>query len=95
MDNAGENKILVKSCDQNEMGIKFEYTASGTLQQIGVVERVLVTLIGRGRAMMNHAGLKVKKRQEMWCEAAQTTTMLDNALVQEKGGKPPHTKFLW
>ena len=23
----------------------------------------------------------------MWCEAAQTATMLDNMLVQEKGGK--------
>ena len=35
----------------------------------------------------------MKKRQEMWCEAAQTATMLDNVLVQGKGGKPPHTKF--
>ena len=93
MDNAGENKMLARCCDQNEMGIKFEYTAPGTPQQNGVVERVFVTLIGRGRAMMNHAGFTVKKRQEMWCEAAQTTTMLDNVLVQEKGGKPPHTKF--
>ena len=56
MDNAGENKMLVKSCDQNEMGIKFEYTAPGTPQQNG------------GRAMMNHAGFTVKKRQEMWCD---------------------------
>ena len=55
MDNAGENKILAKSCDQNEMGIKFEYTAPGTPQQNGVVEGAFVTLIGRGRAMMNHA----------------------------------------
>ena len=43
--------------------------------------------------MMNHAGFTVKKRQEMWCEAAQTATMLDNVLVQEKGGKPRRTKF--
>ena len=82
-----------KDADKNEMGIKFEYTAPGTLQQNGVVERVFVTLIGRGRATMNHAGFTVKKRQEMWCEAAQTAMMLDNVLVQEKGGKPPHTKF--
>ena len=27
MDNAGENKILARHCDENEMGIKFEYTA--------------------------------------------------------------------
>ena len=93
MDNAGENNMLVKSCDQNEMGIIFEYTAPGTPQQNGVVKRSFVTLIGRGRAMMNHARITVNKRQEMWCEAAQTATMLDNVLVQEKGGKPPHTKF--
>ena len=75
------------------MGIKFEYTAPGTPQQNGVVERAFVTLIGRGRAMMNHARFTVKKRQQMRCEAAQTATMLDNVLVQEKGGKPPHTNF--
>ena len=75
------------------MGIKFEYTAPGTPQQKGVVERAFVTLIGRGRAMMNHGGFTVKKRQEKWCEAAQTAMMLDNVLVQEKGGKPPLTKF--
>ena len=93
MDNTGENKMLARCCDEKEMGIKFEYTAPGTLQQNGVVERAFVTLIGRGRALMNHARFTVKKRQEMWCEAAQTATMLDNVLVQEKGGKPPHTKL--
>ena len=76
------------------MGINFENREPGTLQQNRVVERAFVTLIGRGRAMMNHARFTVKKRQEMWCEAAQTATMLDNVLVQEKGGKPPHTKFM-
>ena len=43
--------------------------------------------------MMNYAGFTVKKRQELWYEAAQTATMLDNVMVQEKGGKTPHTKF--
>ena len=61
MDNAGENKMLAKSSDQNEMGIKFEYTAPGTPQQNGVVERAFVTLIGSGTAMMNHARFTVKK----------------------------------
>ena len=84
IDNAGENKMLAKNCDPNEMGIKFEYTAPRTPQQKGVVQRAFVTLIGRGRAMMNHARFTVKKRQQMWCEAAQTVTMLDNVLVQEK-----------
>ena len=38
MDNAGENKMLARCRDKNEMGIKFEYTAPGTLQQNRVVE---------------------------------------------------------
>ena len=83
MDNTGENTMLARHCDENEMGIKFEYTAPGTPQQNRVVERAFVTLIGRGRAMMNYAGFTVKKRQEMWCEAAQTAMMLDNDMVQE------------
>ena len=53
MDNAGENKVLARCCDKNETGIEFEYMAPGTPQQNRVVERVFVTLIGRGRAMMN------------------------------------------
>ena len=81
--NAGENKVLERESDKNELGIIFEYTAPGTPQQNGVVERAFVTVMGRARAMMNHAGLTMDKRQQLWCEAAQTSTMLDNILVQQ------------
>ena len=43
--------------------------------------------------MMNYAGFTANKRQEMWCEAAQTAMMLDNVMVQEKDRKPSHVKF--
>ena len=43
--------------------------------------------------MMNHAGFTMAKRQQLWCEAAQTATMLDNILVQESGKSPPFTQF--
>ena len=33
------------------------------------------------------------KRQQLWCEAAQTATMLDNILVQESAKSPPFTQF--
>ena len=75
------------------MGIIFEYTAPGTPQQNGVVERAFVTVMGRARAMMNHAGFTMAKRQQLWCEAAQTATMLDNILVQESAKSPPFTQF--
>ena len=49
--------------------------------------------MGRARAMMNHAGFTMAKRQQLWCEAAQTATMLDNILVQENAKSPPFTQY--
>ena len=37
-DNAGENIVLERESDKNELGIIFDYTAPGTPQQNGVVE---------------------------------------------------------
>ena len=45
-DNTGDNKVLETESDKNELGIIFEYTAPGTPQQNGVVERAFVTVIG-------------------------------------------------
>ena len=47
----------------------------------------------RARAMMNHAGFTMAKRQQLWCEAAQTTTLLDNILVQDSAKSPPFIQF--
>ena len=82
-----------KESDKNELGIIFEYTTPGTPQQNGVVERAFVTVMGRVKAMMNHAGFTMVKRQQLWCEAAQTATMLDNILVQESAKSPPFTQY--
>ena len=76
------------------MGISFEYTAPGTPQQNGVVERAFVTVMGSTRAMMNYAGFTMAKRQQLWCEAAQTTTLLDNIFIQDSAKSPPFTQFL-
>ena len=40
-DDSGENKVLERELENNEFGIIFEYTAPGTPQQNGVVERHL------------------------------------------------------
>ena len=92
-DNAGENKVLERESDKNELGIIFEYTAPGTPPQNGVVERAFVTVMGRARAMINHAGFSMAKRQQLWCEAAQTATMLDNILVQESAVENSSSRF--
>ena len=73
-DNAGENKVLEKESDKNDLGICFEYTAPGTPQQNGVIERAFVTVMGRARVMLNHTGFTMAKRQQLWCEAAQTNS---------------------
>ena len=85
---------MERESDKHELGIIFEYTAPGTPQQNGVMERAFVTVMGRARAMMNHAGSTMAKRQQLWCEAAQTATMLDNILVQDSAKSPPFTQCL-
>ena len=94
MDNAGENKMLARHCDPNEMGIKFEYTAPGTPQQKQSCRKSIGDPHWQRKSNDESCQIYSEERQEMWCEAAQTASMLDNVLVQEKGGKPPHTKFL-
>ena len=71
----------------------WEYTTPGT-QQNGVVEKTFVTVMGRARAMMNHGGFTMAKRQQLWCEPAQSATLLDNILVQDSAKSPPFTLFL-
>ena len=48
--------------------------------------------MGRARAMMNHAGFTMANRQQLWCEAAQTATLLDNILVQDSAKSPLFTQ---
>ena len=92
-DNARENQVLERDSDKNELGIIFEYPSPGTPQQNGVVERAFVTVMGRARAMMNHAGFTMAMRQQLWCLKAQTATLLDNILVQDSAKSPPFTQI--
>jgi transposase InsO family protein len=78
-DNAGENKATNTACEG--LGIQFEYTAPGTPQQNGRVERKFVTLYGQVQSMMNHANLPLTIRRGVWTEAAATATNIDTFLV--------------
>jgi hypothetical protein len=80
-DNAGENKATDTACAKEGLGIQFEYTAPGTPQQNGRVERKFATLYGRVRSMMNHANLPLTIRKGVWTEAAATATNIDTFLV--------------
>ncbi len=91
--NAGENKTMEEACAKLGLGTKFEYTAVGTLQQNGRVERKFATLYGRIRSMMIDAGIKEKLRQKLWAEATNMCVDLDNILVKCRKEKSPYEIF--
>ena len=43
--------------------------------------------------MMNFAGFTTEKCKQLWCEAANTATMLNNILVHEQDRAPPYKMF--
>ena len=56
---------MEEACDKLGLGTKFEYTAVGTPQQNGRIERKFATLYGRVRSMMIDAGIKEELRQRL------------------------------
>lgn len=92
-DNAGENLSLEKECKKRGMGIKFEFTAPGTPQQNGKVERKFATLFGLTRAMLNGARLTKTKREQLKAEAANTATDTENITVTKNKPIPAYEAF--
>ena len=92
-DNAGENKKLQEDCLSDGMGIQFEFTAPGTPQQNGRIERKFATIYGRARAMMRHAGLSEKQRQLLWSETVSTGTDMENCVVTSSQEVPSYERF--
>jgi len=41
--------VLENACIDKELGIVFEYTAPGTPQQNGIIERAFVTMLGKNK----------------------------------------------
>ena len=91
-DNAPENYSLKDLTDRMGIGVKYEFTARGTPQQNGKLERKLRTLWGRTKAMMNAANLKGDIRGKLWAEGVRTSTMID-VILTNAGDTSPYTKF--
>ncbi|KAL8103193.1 hypothetical protein AgCh_027652 [Apium graveolens] len=85
-DNSTEfkNSIMEEFC--KEHGIKHEFSAPGTPQQNGVVERKNRTLIEVARTMLDEAKLPTY----FWAKAVQTTCFTQNATLINKQGKTPY-----
>ena len=53
--NAGKNLKFHELSEMEGLNLTFEFTAPGTPQQNGLVERMFATLTGRVHSMMNRA----------------------------------------
>jgi Reverse transcriptase (RNA-dependent DNA polymerase) len=93
LDDAGENKSLQQLCEQEDMGIQFEYTGPSTPQYNGRAERKFAILYGRVRTILNGARLPKTIRDGVWTEAAQYATEIENAIVTATKKVPANTKF--
>ena len=71
-DNAGENQAFDQTCDQEGLGIDFEYTAPGTPQQNGRVKHKFASLFNRVHAMLNGGKFTAHLQNGLWAEAANT-----------------------
>jgi hypothetical protein len=80
-DNAGENVTLQKVLEAAGIKAKFEYTAPGSLQFNGVVERKFKTVYDCVRSLLNSARLSQELRAGLWAEAASYATEVENVLV--------------
>ena len=68
------SQVQQKTCQSEGHGIKFKYTAPGTPQKNGRVERKFQTVYGQIRAMLAGSGFSRKIHLQLWTEAANTAT---------------------
>ncbi|KAL8115181.1 hypothetical protein AgCh_021856 [Apium graveolens] len=85
-DNGTEFKNLIMEEFYKSHGIKQEFSAPGTPQQNGVVERKNRTLVEAARTMLEEAKLPTY----FWAEAMQTACFTQNATLINKHGKTPY-----
>jgi hypothetical protein len=91
--NLGENQALKQEMKKKGLNLQFEFTAPGTPQENGKVERAFATLWGRTRAMLNQAQLDDELRNGLWAECAKCATQLNNIIVKPGEEKSPFEKF--
>jgi hypothetical protein len=60
------------------------FTALGTPQQNGKVERVFATLFGKTMSMLNAARITIPLRKGLWARCAGLSVQLENIIVMEK-----------
>ena len=89
----GENKKFAEKLSDLQKNLITEYSAPGTPQQNGVVERAFATLYGRVRAMMMYTKMKGEIRRKLWAECANIATHLDKILIPPNEKKSSYQKI--
>ena len=79
-----KNGLMEEFC--KDKGVRQEFSAPGTPQQNGVVERKNRTLIEAARTMLDEAKLPTY----FWAEAVQTACFTQNATLINRHGKTPY-----
>ena len=92
LDNSGENRSLQQQTTKLFMNLQYEYTAPGTPQQNGRVERKFAILYEYMRSFLNTANVPQSLRQVLWAEAANHATDVINGLITHKNKIPPYNK---
>ena len=93
LDNSGENRSLQQQTTKLFMNLQYEYTAPGTPQQNGRVERKFAILYEYMRSFLNTANVPQSLRQVLWAEAANHATDVINGLITHKNKIPPYKAF--
>ena len=84
-----KNTQMNELCKQK--GISHQFSASGTPQQNGVVERKNRTLIEAGRTMLEEANLPTY----FWEEAISTACFTQNCTLINRHGATPYQSLKW
>jgi hypothetical protein len=87
-DNAGEHQAKLKAAC-NRHGIAMEYTAPGTPQQNGIVERRFATDRDKALAMMLAGQLKPEIQKLLWAEATKCASLRTNLTINTATHQPP------
>jgi hypothetical protein len=90
LDNSGENQKLKQLTTIKGLPLTYEFTAPGTPQQNGRVERKFSVLYSYMRSMLQNAQLPQDIRQKLWAEAAQHATDLINSICTSTNKQPPY-----
>jgi hypothetical protein len=91
--NSPENKNILQELKKKGINTVIEFTAQGTPEENGKVERMFATLWGQSRAMMNQEKMNEEFRLGLWTECANCATQLNNILIKENKHVTPFEEF--